>query len=309
MTAVPSLAVVIVNFKSAHWVRGCVQSLPAGSPVDRVVIVNNSAWDRRDAEILSSVCQQDARVTIHDLSENVGFGAAVNAGVRVAQKTGAAVVWILNPDVVVQPAATERLLARLSPVHSAILSPLIVTTIDGRECVSYAGGSVDTRTGRVEHTNYGAALDTAPGESVQVTFMTGAAMMMAVETFEKLGGFREDLFLYWEDVDLSLRAASAGVALVVVPDARVWHAQGGTAERKSDKFYYYNQRNRLIVCHEVLGRGALGLLVGRGFPETMRLLLRPIRRERDHRLRKTARSVRGLFAGVRAVRQTQRVTR
>ena len=66
-----------------------------------------------------------------------------------------------------------------------------------------------------------------------MSFVTGAAMMMHISTFELIGGFREDLFLYWEDVDLSLRAGRAGVRMELVPDARVWHAEGGSAESRS----------------------------------------------------------------------------
>lgn len=306
--ALGGLAVVIVNYRSAQWIRSCVRSLSSDAPVARIIVVNNSASDSEDASILSSVREDDARVTLHDLPENAGFGAAVNVGVRIAKESGLATVWILNPDVVVEAGAVEVLQASLAPGTPTIVSPLIWTTMEGRHCVSYAGGSIDVTTGRVEHARYREPLAAAPAGRLPVSFVTGAAMMMNISTFELIGGFREDLFLYWEDVDLSLRACRAGVRMELLPEARVWHAEGGSAESRSDKFYYFNQRNRLIVCHEVLGLSLARLLLGRGCAETVRLLLRPLRREKQHRLRKTARSVRGIAAGVREVRRAGRVS-
>src|SRR5262249_47995762 len=56
-----------------------------------------------------------------------------------------------------------------------------------------------------------------------VTFLPGAILCAARKVWADLGGFREEFFLYQEDVDLCLRAGYSGVQMEVVPAARVWH--------------------------------------------------------------------------------------
>jgi GT2 family glycosyltransferase len=79
-----------------------------------------------------------------------------------------------------------------------------------------------------------------------VTVASGAAMAMPSQLFWQLGGFSEPLFLYHEDLDLSLRVWLRGRRVQVVPEADVWH--GYEFARNLDKFYYL-ERNRLIVVY------------------------------------------------------------
>jgi GT2 family glycosyltransferase len=300
------LAVVIVNFRSAELVAHCVASLPDPPLVPLVVVVDNSPEDREGAERLADLASRDDRVQVHPSARNGGFGAGANAGVAIAQKAGASAVWILNPDVIVRPGCVELLQQTLAAHPGALISPLITSGPAGGEYVWYAGGTVDADTGRVEHCGFRNPLSSAPTELTRVGFLTGTAMLMQLRTFRRLGGFREDLFLYWEDVDLSLRAAANDVPMLVQPAARIWHAQGGSTDQRSDRFYYYAQRNRLIVCWSTAKRSPLSLLVGRGAGETARLIARPVLREERYRMRKLLRSFHGALAGAEAVRHMKR---
>lgn len=123
-------------------------------------------------------------------------------------------------------------------------------------------------------------------------------MFMTVETWNELGGFRPDLFMYWEDAEFSLRASAQGNRLGVVGSARVWHKVGGSqgGDGKSALYFYYMARNRLLVCRPDGGR--LGLLAVVGLRYTLRLL-RSALRERDERWVKSMAVVRGSLAGLR----------
>ena len=124
--------------------------------------------------------------------------------------------------------------------------------------------------------------------------------MMSAQTWHALGGFREDLFLYWEDADLCRRAVDAGLVLQVVPDARVWHAQGvssaGGRTGNGPAFYYYNQRNRVLICGGRVGKWRLVAVTG--LRETLRLLAKPLLVERSARWVTFAASLRGLRDGL-----------
>ncbi len=154
------------------------------------------------------------------------------------------------------------------------------------------------------HTNYLEPYQDAEADvSAPTTFMCGAAPVFTPDAWRALGGFREDLFLYWEDAELSLRAQDLGLRMTIAADAVVWHAVGGTGEGsgQSKNFYYYSARNRLKI---MFGRGqGRRLLTPYGLMSLAKFALRPLRREKQDRLAKCALVVRGYVEGYRASRR------
>jgi N-acetylglucosaminyl-diphospho-decaprenol L-rhamnosyltransferase len=300
------LAIVIVNYRSADLLRGCLATVPPTSEVARIVVVNNDLDSEHERTQLADIARHDARVSVLQSPCNAGFGAGVNRGVHEAQRLGCDSVWILNPDVEVRDGCLTHLLKVLQQHPDALVSPAITSGRPPDEQVWFSGGRLDARRGRSEHLGYREPTETLDEVTRPASFLTGTALMTRVDTFRRLGGFREDLFLYWEDVDLSMRAARLGIPMLVVGGARLWHEQGGSVDDRSDKFFFYVQRNRLVVSWSTAHRGLVAMLIGPGMLETGRLLGRPLLRERRYRLKKFMRSVHGLVAGIVAVRRLQR---
>jgi len=85
----------------------------------------------------------------------------------------------------------------------------------------------------------------------------------ATRSCAELGYFDEDLFAYYEDVDLSFRANLAGYECWYAPKAVVYHAGGGTSRQQASEFAYYHAvRNRWSM---IVKNGPAGLLL-RSFP-------------------------------------------
>ena len=61
---------------------------------------------------------------------------------------------------------------------------------------------------------------------------TGAAMAVSRAAIEAAGLLDEELFLYAEDLEWSLRIAEAGFAVVYVPEARVRHRVSAASGRR-----------------------------------------------------------------------------
>jgi GT2 family glycosyltransferase len=80
-------------------------------------------------------------------------------------------------------------------------------------------------------------------DSGEVFGACGAASMIRREVFVELGGFDEDFFMVYEDVDLSYRARLRGHRCVYVADAIVHHAGSGTLGRSSATAVFLGQRN------------------------------------------------------------------
>jgi len=184
----------------------------------------------------------------------------------------------------------------------AILSPVISTGLAG-EITWFSGGELDVRRGVSQH-SHDRPLVTEQWR--KATFLTGAAMFLRGDTWEKLGGFREDLFLYWEDADLSRRASTLDIPLYVLPNTLVWHQVGGSssADTKSVLWYYYITRNRIVVCASSAFDGLL--LVGiRGINSTAHHIYRAIREE-GPTLRRIAAMGKGVCDGMRILRRRRR---
>lgn len=293
-----TLKIVIVNFRSVHYLRDCLTSLNSLIGCQITVLDNGSG--NEEVVLLTELLASYPNARLVSSNENLGFGAGVNLAARSADIHEDDLVWVLNPDTTVARDAAAILEKSILEDRADIVSPLIASGPIEDERIWFAGGDIDMKRGRSYHLKHGRPLDEAPRFETSSGFITGAAPMFRGSVWLELGGFREDLFLYWEDADLSLRASALGQRLVMIPAARIWHREGGSSSQLSGlspTYYYYAQRNRLVVCSEGLRRTKLAFIDGS--LETARLLLKPLLRERDHRLRKFFASAAGLAAGLR----------
>lgn len=244
MMASPRVVAAIVNFNSADHVARLARALDGA--VERAVVVDNGS-QAADVAALRGVAARHHWLRLRLSQVNRGFGAGVNRAVaELAPRAGEA-IWILNPDIEPEPDAAPSL-ARLltSDGGPQIVSPLIVRGSPGHERVWFMGGRIDWRRGTTEHDNWGMRAATVGDRVIETGFVTGAAPMLTGETWHRLGGFREDYFLYWEDADLSARAAAAGIRMAVHCGARVRHLEGGSSagDGRGHVYYAYGTRNR-----------------------------------------------------------------
>lgn len=275
-SAVPLLGIVVVNYGSSALLRANLAERGIGGPHDRVVVVDNSA-DPAERATVAALCA-DSGWQLVALPHNPGFGAAVNAGVAAARAAGCVTFLCLNPDAVVTPAVVDALREHSLREPLALISPRIE---DSSGAVVFQGVRMDLRDGRM-HRRPDDASGPAP-EGFQ-EWLTGACLVVHHELFDRMGGFAEDYFLYWEDVDLSRRALDVGGTLVLRPDLVVVHDEGGTqvrgsARAKSATYYRYNCRNRLLFAARHLPRRDLLRWLVRTPAESRQILLRGGRRQ------------------------------
>lgn len=288
------LHIALVNFNSSRELLQCITSIPIGT-YDSLVVVDNGS-DRENVSLLEFADFGTRPIRCIYSSDNSGFGSAMNRAVEALGAREEDHIWLLNPDMVVNGDAILRLRNALFSREADIVSPVITTGV-AAESIWYAGGDMDLKRGCTSHKK-----DDPYNRSEllsAVSFVTGAAPMMAFATWRKVGGFRTDLFLYWEDADLSLRATALGFRMAVVNHARVWHKVGASSgsSGKSLLWYYFMHRNRLIICGAY--HSPLSLLIGKGATITLRLFVRAAR-ERDMAVQKCFASIRGVKDGILA---------
>ena len=174
------------------------------------------------------------------LERNTGFAAACNAG---AEAASGELVAFLNNDAVPEPDWLEQLVACIDR-HSAagcVDSKLFQL---GSEHVLDGSGDELTWTLKAFRRGFGQPEEGLYDSEEQILLASGTACLWRRDVFQQLGGFAEDFFAYYEDVDLSLRAQRAGHEIWFAPAAIAWHRrEQRTADRRRLDAYLAS-RNR-----------------------------------------------------------------
>jgi N-acetylglucosaminyl-diphospho-decaprenol L-rhamnosyltransferase len=243
------LGVVVVNYRSSALLAANLERIDRGAiPSSTTVVVDNfSTAAERDA-VRQLAHRRDW--LLEEPDSNLGFGAGVNRGVRRAAEAGCNAFLLLNPDVVISPTTVSALVGAVPGHPHTALSPRLDMP-DGSH--GFDGARLDLRTGL---TSYRAG----HGDVGSDRWLTAACLLLTRCCWDLVGGFDEDYFLYWEDVDLTQRLLRAGGELQVLHDVVAVHAVGGTqgSDGKSTTCCRYMCRNRLLfACGHVGPRARL----------------------------------------------------
>jgi len=110
----------------------------------------------------------------------------------------------------------------------------------------YAGGIIDWDNILAKHRGIDEVDRGQYEETSETPFATGCCMLIRKEVVEKIGLLDEKYFLYFEDVDYSLRAKKAGFKIVYFPKAHLWHKNAASSGKPGSATHvYYQTRNRL----------------------------------------------------------------
>jgi N-acetylglucosaminyl-diphospho-decaprenol L-rhamnosyltransferase len=236
VTLTPRISVIVLNYNGRVWLDPCLTALTAqaGAPPFEILLVDNGSTDGS----MALVTARFPSVRIVDNSGNLGFAGGNNAGARAALGDELA---FLNNDTI--PAADW--LARLHAAMVEASDQAIVTSrivfLDRPDVIDSAGDGYLRAGGAFKH---GHGADAGGFTTSREVFgACGAAFAIRRELFDGLGGFDEDFFMVYEDVDLSYRARLAGHRCWYAADAVVRHAGSGTLGTLSRAAVFHGQRN------------------------------------------------------------------
>jgi hypothetical protein len=286
---VPLVTSIVVNFRNLDDTRICLESLLASSYERHSVVVVDNGSPSDDAERLSA--EFGDRIHVIASGRNLGYGGGANLGLRWALDRGSDYAWVLNNDTTVDPACIKVLVdAMATNPGFGVLSPQISAPI-GPEAPSgiwFAGGSVVLGRATTRH-----SFKRLTGPSVVGTeYVTGCAMFIRCSALVRTGLFWEPLFLFWEDVDLSLRMRREGWDLGVVPNALIRHLIHGSIVSRTREYYYF--RNAPIIICAFGSRSAVATALYYLTGEVARRWARALLRRRPAPTAAT----RGLLAGI-----------
>lgn len=239
----PRAAVVIVNYGAVSIVESNAATL--APPGDGFVVVVDCFSSAAERERVEAACARHGWMPVL-LDRNAGFGGGTNAGAAVALARGADVIVGLNPDATIDADSLEQLVRAAADDPRALVSP---TILDGAGGVWFGGSDLYLDDGSIAGTRRRAERAGRPRHE----WATGACFAVSADLWSRIGGFDEEYFLYWEDVDLSRRVLDAGGSLRTLPVTAI-HDEGQThvdavrGRAKSETYYYFNIRNRLLYA-------------------------------------------------------------
>jgi GT2 family glycosyltransferase/glycosyltransferase involved in cell wall biosynthesis len=241
------VSVILVNFRGAEDTVACVRALlEIDWPQDKleIVVVDNASGD----DSLATLASVADSITLIESKTNSGFTGGCNLG--AAKSTGEFIAFLNNdakPD-------SQWIASAMRTFDSSIdIGAVASKVLDWEgERVDYVGAAI---------TWYGMgykphATETDRGSWDQerdVLFGTGAAMFIRAQVFEELGGFDENYFMFYEDVDLGWRLNLLGYRFRFQPESLAFHKHHASMNKFGNfREEYLLERNALFTLYKNL---------------------------------------------------------
>jgi GT2 family glycosyltransferase len=246
-----SVAILIINWKSSTMLLRCLESIVRQESITpEIFVLNNSNDDPIPEEFYSRF----PSVQFHKSEKNIGFAAGNN---QLFQKTkGYDWIALVNPDAFLEPDWLSKMLsaAIAHPEYSFFASRLVQAA--NREIID-GDGDVMHLSGLAWRQGHGQAISQGKIEPGEVFSSCAAAALYRRDAVESLGGFDEDFFCYFEDVDLGFRLRLAGHRCLLVPDAVAYHVGAATTGGQHGDFAVYHGHRNLVWTYVKNMPGAL----------------------------------------------------
>jgi GT2 family glycosyltransferase len=233
----PSISVVVVAYGPEDWLGRCVDALLTSEKVHvEVVVVDNGGTEGR----VDALDGTEGVVVVRP-GTNTGFAGGCNLGVTASSHK---FVALINPDAIVEPDALAELHAVIveHPHRPHVIATASVRLADRPELLNSGGNDV-----HFLGVSWAGCFEEPAADHDQrrtTTAASGAAMMCPRSSWDALGGFCDELFAYYEDAELSLRAWQRGGSVEFVPSAVVLHRYEFSRNPTKNRLL---ERNRLIV--------------------------------------------------------------
>jgi GT2 family glycosyltransferase len=250
--SVKIVSIVIVTWNSAKYLPCCIESLRHQTLTDfEVIVIDNGSVDDSMANLEEN--WPILNLHVKRLPNNLGFAAANNIGARLARGQWLA---LLNADAFPEPDWLEKLIEATEdyPDYSSFASRQIQANdpelLDGTGDSYHVSGVAWRRNINYPVNQYGLSIE-------EIFTPCAAAALYLRDAFLEVGGFDEDFFSYFEDVDLGFRLRLHGYRALFVPGAVVHHVGSTTFGINSDFSLYHSHRNLVWTFFKNMPTGLL----------------------------------------------------
>lgn len=242
MTSYPSISVVVLSHNSHRYVDECftsLQQLDYPAALTTLVLADNASVDGT----VEYVQEHFPTVNVIRLERNYGFSEGNN---RAVKQLDSEYVAFLNPDMRVTPSWLTELVAARGDEPDVVCTGSKILNHDGT--LLDFGGALLSFLGHGRADGYHEADLTAYDQVHYILGPCGGAMLIDREVFLACGGFDEDFFAYFEDLDLGWRLWISGYKVVFAPRSICYHHHfGSSSQYHQARIQYLYERNALYT--------------------------------------------------------------
>lgn len=237
-----ALSIVIVNYNTEKWLRGCLESVYAGAngtPLSIWVVDNNS-----HDESVRMVKSHFPKVQVIENPQNLGFSKANN---MVISQSRSDYILLLNPDTMIIGDAIEQVVKFMEAHPKVGIAGCKVLNRDGTLQLACRRSIPTPRVAFFRLSGLSKLFPknrvmaeynmtyADPEQTHEVDAVSGAFLMIRKKVIDEIGLLDERFFMYGEELDWCLRAKRAGWVVMYYPDAQIVHYKGESAKSNSRK--------------------------------------------------------------------------
>lgn len=237
----PEISVIIVVWNNSEHLSRCLICLDKQTFQNFEIIIVDNGSSSTDYLKDVKTNHRGLNIIVEQQKTNVGFTAGNNIGTRLAHGKWLA---LLNADAFPEPYWLEKLIKSAQANPELFFFSSRQVQVNSPDLLDGAGDSYHI-SGLAWRRYYNKPVQEY-GKHVQEVFSAcPAAALYLREDFLQAGGFDEDYFSYFEDVDLGFRLRLAGKKCLYVPEAVVHHVGSASTGKRSDFSVYYGYRNMI----------------------------------------------------------------
>ena len=247
---IPDLSVVIVSWNTRELLARCLASLYADADASHIalqpIVVDNASSDR-SVEMLG---ERFPAVDVVALTENSGFAAATNTGIRRALAHD---ILLLNPDTELLAGALSAMRSALHTMpHAGLVSGLLLNPDHSLQSAGYRFPTLMQSFldffplhDRLIASRFNGRFNPGDGLSpYAVDHPLGACMLVRRAVVEQIGPLDENYFMYSEEIDWCHRIVAGGWTILIAPGARIIHHGGQSTGQASERMFMELHRSR-----------------------------------------------------------------
>lgn len=250
-----SIELLIINYKSEDIIMQCINSINESELDVTIHILNN------DPEVVLSLgIESERKINLYNSKKNLGFAAGVNFLVSKILKSE--YFLILNPDAVLEPNSISILLNEITSNNQiAVISPFIKSS-SGQFWFNL--GYIDFGNSKIINVNSTEKLNFAKAPT---DLFNGCCALFRTKAFIEAGGFKNELFMYFDEAFLSMKLREMGYLIYISGAVIIHHnVSYSTRDMSSFKVFYitrnglaffwkYTQKSKVRVVFNYLFRG------------------------------------------------------
>jgi GT2 family glycosyltransferase len=236
---------VILHYGSQDYTNKCIESLVNEKNLDIIISDNDPS---QSYEPLQNIREF---VKIIKTGGSAGFSEANNIAVKTFLTKEHGSIFILSNDTIVIKSALDYLRDTLNSSDIGAVGPCMPYVSNPKK-IWACGGYISKLKVAV------GGLQPKSNQPYQVDYIPGAAILCRSDLWKEIGGFNEEYFLAYEEVEFAQEVKKKGFKVMANPRSIILHHVGISSQR-SPKYYYNGIRNRLIFSKYLYGK-KIGLI-------------------------------------------------